>query len=258
MRIGVISDVYGNLPALEAAWAWLSGEGAELVVCLGDLVGYGALPEETVCFVRDHGIETVQGNWDRAVARGRESAGDAFDNPYWRKLAGESLQWTRSRLSTGSIDYLRNLPGEVRYSIERSSILCVHGQPGNVSGRIEHDAGNEIFDMLLARSHCNVLLSGNTGTAALAVRRDGCLINPGSVGGGTYPSQASAAVIDSGGPGSIPVWWQRIPYDFDRYAALYTESGLPEIFLRCIRTGRDPRGNWHTDKTYWRQQWAVL
>ncbi len=256
MRIGLISDVYGNLPALEAAWTWLSGEGSELIVCLGDLVGYGPFPEEVVGFVRDHEIETVQGNWDRAAGRGRDDPGDRFENSRWRSLASESLRWTIDKLSESGAVFLRELPHELRFAIGRSEILCVHGLPGNVSGRVAADAGNDVFDVLLERNHCSLLLSGNTGVPAIAVRPFGCLVNPGSIGGGSYPSQATAAVLEAGDTGAVPVWWQRIEYDFERYERTYLESGLPEIFIRCFRTGRAPTGEWNTDDTIWRQRWA--
>jgi putative phosphoesterase len=256
VKIGLISEVYGNLPALEAAWTWLSSEGSELVICLGDLVGYGPFPEEVICFVREHGIETVQGNWDRAVGRGRDDSGDSFESSRWRSLAYEVLRWTIEKLTSSGADYLSGLPHELRFVVGRSRILCVHGLPGNVSGRVAAYAGNDVFDSLLERNHCDILLSGNTGVPAIAVRPSGYLVNPGSVGGGSCPSAATAAVLEAGDKAAVPVWWQRIEYDFEKYERTYLESGLPEIFLRCLRTGRAPTGEWITDDTVWRQRWA--
>jgi putative phosphoesterase len=256
VRIGLLSDIYGNLPALEAAWTWVCGEGPEAVVCLGDLVGYGPFPSEVVGFVRSHGIETVQGNWDRAAGRGRSDPGDEFTDPTWRKLARESLAWTVSALGSDDARFLRELPTELRFRAERSDLLCVHGLPGNVSGRLGTEAAGDVLDSLLRRNGCSVLASGNTGRPAVAVRPGGCMVNPGSVGGGTYPSAASAAVIEAGGRGGVPVWWQRIEYDFEGYERAYLGAGLPGIFLRCFRTGRAPTGEWMTDDTRWRQRWA--
>ena len=255
MRLGLLSDVYGNLPALESAWKWLSGEGADLVVCLGDLVGYGPFPDEVVGFVRSHGIETVQGNWDRAAGRGRTDPGDSFVQGSWKQLAQRSLAWTVQELGRDSAAYLRELPEELRYSVGPSALLCVHGIPGNVSGRIPAEAAGEVYDMMLQRNRCTVLLSGNTGLPSLTIRPQGCLVNPGSVGGGTYPSMASAVLIEAGEP-SVPVMWQRIGYDWDLYEKAYIEAGLPEVFLKCFRTGRAPTGEWNTDDTIWRQRWA--
>jgi putative phosphoesterase len=255
VRIGFVSDVYGNLPALESAWRWLSGEGPDIVVCLGDLVGYGPFPREVLGFVRNHGIETVQGNWDRAAGRRRKDPGDRFLQGSWIHQARESLAWTVDRIGEDGASFLRELPAELRFSVGRSSLLCVHGLPGNVSGRVPAKAAGEVFDMLLERNGCNVLLSGNTGLPAVSVRPAGSLANPGSVGGGSYPSMASAAVIEAG-ERHTPVWWQRIEYDWDRYEKEYIDSGLPEIFLRCFRNGRAPTGEWITEDTVWRQRWA--
>jgi predicted phosphodiesterase len=206
-------------------------------------------------FIRNHGIESVQGNWDRAAGRGRDDPGDRFLQGSWTALARESLAWTSGELDRDGKMFLRDLPGELRFSIGRSLVLCVHGMPGNVAGRIPADAGEDVSDTLLERNHCNLMLSGNTGVPAVASRPSGCLVNPGSVGGGSYPSAASAAVVEAGDL-VVPVWWQRVEYDWDRYETAYKEAGLPEIFLRCFRTGRAPTGEWITDDTIWRQRWA--
>lgn len=67
MRLAVLSDIHGNLHALEAAWADLQTQAPDDVICLGDLVGYGAFPNEVIDFVRGHDVPVIMGNYDEGV-----------------------------------------------------------------------------------------------------------------------------------------------------------------------------------------------
>ncbi|NLP05213.1 metallophosphoesterase family protein [Candidatus Fermentibacteria bacterium] len=281
MRIGILADVHGNLQGLEAAWRALAAEGADLVLNLGDLVQYGPHPEECVAFAMEHRIESVQGNCDRAAARHRRDTGDEFENIHWRRLAGRVLEWTSGRLSGRSGSWLRRLPGEMRFEVERVRILAVHGLPGRISvglpdgsalgaedmlaeeARAERDGLTRSFDLLdvydhlLEESRADLLLLGHTHSQALIWRPSGLIVNPGSVGGGTLPSAGTAALADIGNRRDISVSWIRFAFDGAAYARDCRAAGIPELFSRCILLGRDQRGAWHTPDTLLRQRWAL-
>jgi len=71
VKLGLISDVHGDPVALELAWAHLTVLGADRIVCAGDVVGYGPLPDRVVSFLETHQIASVRGNHDRwALERG--------------------------------------------------------------------------------------------------------------------------------------------------------------------------------------------
>src|SRR5688572_30513028 len=103
MRLGVIADIHGNLHALEAAFATLNREGVDGYVCLGDLVGYGAFPNECVERVAETGAVCVAGNHD-LIALGR------LPDDQCIPLARHSLEWTSRQLTPASRDYLSRLP----------------------------------------------------------------------------------------------------------------------------------------------------
>lgn len=281
MRIGVLADVHGNLQGLEAAWRALVGEGADLVLNLGDLVQYGPHPEECVAFAMEHGIESIQGNCDRAAARRRRDTGDEFENVHWRRLAGQVLDWTSEHLSGRSGCWLRRLPGEKRLEIERVRVLAVHGLPGRISVglpggsalgledmmaeevRAERDGLSRSFDLLdvydhlLRESRADILLLGHTHSQTLVWRPSGLIVNPGSVGGGTLPSAGTAALLDVGNRRDISVSWIRFPFDCNAYARDCRAAGIPDLFSKCVELGRDQRGTWHTLDTLSRQRWAL-
>src|SRR5829696_8678920 len=64
MRIGILSDIHGNLPALEAVLGHIKSSQLDAFYCLGDLVGYAAFPNEVVERIRSEGIPTIMGNYD--------------------------------------------------------------------------------------------------------------------------------------------------------------------------------------------------
>jgi putative phosphoesterase len=258
LRIGLLSDVHGNLPGLEAAWRALAEYAPDMTVCLGDLVQYGPFPGPVVSFVRSHGIETVQGNCDRAVGRRRRDCGDVFENPHWRKLAGEYLEWTSDNLSSDEAVFLRNLPDELRFVIDRQPVLFVHGLPGRPSEGLPGATAHEVYDLLLERNGCGVFACGHTHEHMVVRRPGGVLVNPGSVGAGSSPCGGTFAVVDTAQGAETSVDIVEFTYDIRALKAAYEENGLPELFFHCSRLGRDPRGKWHTEDPYFRQEWATL
>ena len=70
MKIAILSDIHSNIHALEAVWKDINYVQPDEIYCLGDLVGYGAYPNDTIDFVRKNNIPTVMGNYDDAVDSG--------------------------------------------------------------------------------------------------------------------------------------------------------------------------------------------
>jgi diadenosine tetraphosphatase ApaH/serine/threonine PP2A family protein phosphatase len=118
MRLGIVSDIHGNLEALETVLADLDRRGVDDLVCLGDFVGYGASPNECVDRLRPRISGAVVGNHD-AAAIGRLSLGD------FNSDAATAARWTEQALSPETRAYLESLP----YTIERGAALLVHASP---------------------------------------------------------------------------------------------------------------------------------
>src|SRR4051812_39288747 len=94
MRVGLISDIHANLPALEAVLSDIDDQQVDAVYHLGDLVGYGPWPNETVALIRERGIAGVAGNYDSTVATNYTHCGCRYENPAQEALAHESFTWT--------------------------------------------------------------------------------------------------------------------------------------------------------------------
>jgi predicted phosphodiesterase len=119
MRVAVLSDVHGNIEALESVLAELERLGSiDKYVCLGDIVGYGADPDACCTRIRELCDVTLLGNHDAAGA-GR------MDYSYYYDAAREALDWCAERLSEENMAWLKSLP----YTARDGHILFSHGSP---------------------------------------------------------------------------------------------------------------------------------
>lgn len=114
-RTAVISDIHANLHALYAVMADYQCEQCDGVVCLGDVVGYNAYPQECVREIRALGCPVVKGNHDEEVVN--------LENTRMNPIARQAMEWTRSCLDEDSLTWLRRLPLQ---RIERSRFAMVH------------------------------------------------------------------------------------------------------------------------------------
>jgi diadenosine tetraphosphatase ApaH/serine/threonine PP2A family protein phosphatase len=118
MRIAILSDIHSNLEALTEVLGAIAREQPDRVICLGDVVGYGASANQCCALVRKHAAVTLLGNHDAAVS-GR------MDYSYYYDAARHALDWTAAKLERDHLEWLRGLPfthreGEVGFS---------HGSP---------------------------------------------------------------------------------------------------------------------------------
>jgi len=118
MRIGIISDIHSNLEALTAVLAVLEQRKPDRVMCLGDVVGYGASVNECCSLVRKTAEVTLLGNHDAAVA-GR------MDYSFYYDAARHALDWTASRIDPDHLEWLRSLP----YGHRIEHVGFTHGNP---------------------------------------------------------------------------------------------------------------------------------
>ncbi len=118
MRIGIISDIHSNLEALTQSLAALERHRPDRVICLGDVVGYGASVNECCELVRKVSEVTLLGNHDAAVS-GR------MDYSFYYDAARHALDWTASRIDPDHLEWLRSLPHLHRIE----GIQFTHGNP---------------------------------------------------------------------------------------------------------------------------------
>ncbi len=118
MRIAFIADVHGNLEALSAVRKSLSSQNPDRIIFLGDMVGYGASPNECIELIRSIAHDAIAGNHDRAAA-------GVYSPEGFNPNARAAIEWTRSQLTQPHKEYLASLPLKGRIA----DALYVHGTP---------------------------------------------------------------------------------------------------------------------------------
>lgn len=195
-KLALISDVHGNLPALEAVLSKLDEHSPDHWLCLGDVVGYGPFPSECVDLVRERSIPSVMGNHDAGVAG--ELSTKHFKDPN-RKL----ITLTQEKLNSDQLNWLKNLP----YIIvnNEQNWLAVHANPKAPEKWEYVDSAIKARNMLsnieqklcfVGHTHIPGIVSDQIGVMDF-IREHKYLINPGSVGqsrDGDF--RASCCVID--------------------------------------------------------------
>ena len=121
-RIAIISDIHGNLEALEAVFKAIEADGVEYVVHLGDLVGYNANPRECLQLLQQKHVISILGNHDYGVLEP-----DAAEN--FNVLAFQALTYSMRQLSEQDRRFLLNMP---RTEVLWDRFLLCHGTPENL------------------------------------------------------------------------------------------------------------------------------
>jgi len=175
MKLGLISDIHGDPVALEVAWSHLTVMGADRIVCAGDLVGYGPLPDRVVSFLRDHQVSSVRGNHDRwALERG----------------AGVRDEFGGGTPSVETLDYLRELPHDLLIAYQTTIAVIVHGSPRSDMEFVNPSSHpRKVLHGYLTDLSCDLLVVGHTHRPMWFRCPDGMVVNPGSV--------VSMPVVDS-------------------------------------------------------------
>lgn len=248
MRYAIVSDIHANLQAWNAVLIDIGSQKIDRILCLGDVIGYGPDPAETLRSVHANIHDFVLGNHDAAFCGKIDTA---FFNDHARHL----LDWTRGQLNRQALNFFRHLP----LSLTGPGFRCAHGsfdEPSRFDYVIEaQDAlasWQRVPEQLLFCGHTHVpciFVIGQSGTPHRLAPQDFTLepgkrflVNCGSVGQSRdEDTRASYLVYDDL---QKSIFWRRIPFDLDAFKAALERAGLAEsaawFLARDPRRGRPP------------------
>ena len=241
-RIALVSDVHGNAPAFRAVLDDIRSAHVDEIWCLGDLVGYGAEPDECVELAREACALCLAGNHDLVVT-GEIDIGD------FSSSAATAAEWTRDHISPTALEFLRTLhPVDTEHALG-----LFHASPRDPVWEyvLSTFQAEECFEIMGARvgavGHSHVALyfhdqgPGATGAQAAAgceldISNGRWLINPGGVGQPRDGDPRAAwLLLDTG---SWIAEWRRVEYPIDEAAEAIERAGLPVMLAERLYSGQ--------------------
>lgn len=243
MIYALISDIHGNLEALQAVLKYIQFHEKDIdkIICLGDIVGYGADPGECISITREISDIILAGNHDFAVC-GLTSIED------FNAYATEAVLWSRKNLNEEEINFLKGLPLTHQEKIADFAHSSLH-RPDSwryIFGKTDTFIDFQIMEkkiLFVGHTHVPVVFE-NAGVEVkrvdspeLSLNSDKkYIINPGSVGQPRDRNpKASFAIFDSEKSSLKTI---RIEYDIKKSQRKILEAGLPEILATRLDKGK--------------------
>jgi predicted phosphodiesterase len=232
MRVAFISDVHGNLGALEAVLADLERLEADRIVCLGDIC-FGPQAHECLRRIEELGCPVILGNWDCWSTEGFPPADDAVTTKLF-EIGG----WWAQSLTDEDRAFVRTFRPTLGMPVDgKPGLLCFHGSPRSFSDWIFATTPDEALEEMLDGVEAPVLVGGHTHLQML--RRLGLttIVNPGSVGQPFrqwWPKTIRVAhwaeygLVDADGR-RLQVDLRRVPFDVDALLRLVAQSDMPHL-----------------------------
>jgi diadenosine tetraphosphatase ApaH/serine/threonine PP2A family protein phosphatase len=243
MRYLLISDIHGNLEALQATLEAARKFEPYQLMCLGDVVGYGADPQPCIDLVGDKANLMLAGNHDLAVA-------GVIPTDEFNAIARQSIEWTRGQLNAEDKDLLGNLP--LQYV--DGDYCYTHASPldpmrfayirtlEDVADVFAHIGQRFCF---VGHTHLPVLVTMSRKTGRMEVQRDSkakldddarYFINVGSIGQPRDSNPDACAVLLDEEAGSLE--FIRIPYDISTSQGKILSNGLPSYLAERLVLAR--------------------
>ncbi len=232
MRYALVSDLHANEQAWKTVLLDIRSLRVDIVICLGDVVGYGPNPAEVLESAHANADYMVMGNHDAALC-GKIDA-DCFTD-----RARESLEWTRSRVNEAGLAFLGSRP----LSVAGDGFRCAHGEFGEAGlfryvfepedARASWDAVDEPLLFVGHTHQPGIFVLGKSGVPRAVPAQDfelepgkRFLVNVGSVGEQRDGDvRACYCIYDAG---AAAVYWRRLPYDLDAFRAAIHRAGRSE------------------------------
>jgi len=162
-KIAIISDIHGNLPALNAVIHDIKTVfQADFIYCLGDLTDGAPWNNEVVDIIRTLQIPTVMGNHDERIAFNYEVLSLKKHSVEEQQARLKTINQTKNTISDVNKAFLSKLVPDIRLNLGSVSCLLVHGGPGNNEEYIYEHTDDELFKRLFKQEDVNVIVAGHT------------------------------------------------------------------------------------------------
>lgn len=253
MRIAILADIHGNLPALEATLTDLEEQAPDAIYLAGDQVNRCPWNNEVMDLIVDHGWPAIAGNHDRVVG-----AINTPQNrpPFTNRSQFPILYWTQEQLTATHLNRIRQWPDDLQIAIDGlPTIRLFHGVPGNsFVGILPEDTDQQIHTVIEEIKE-SLIVCGHTHRPLNRSIAHWRIFNGGSVGipYNRNPDAQYLLLDGTKAEGWQPTWCS-VAYDHSPIPVAFENSGLraasgpvAEIHLRTVMNGEP----WISDFGYW-------
>lgn len=231
LRLALISDIHGNLPAFEAVLADISGRDISQLVCLGDVLASGPQPREVLARLKGLACPVVMGNTDEWML-----------NPTFEPIEredGEKIlalhRWGLAQLWEEDKAFIATFQPTVEINLPAGQrLLCYHGSPRSNTEIIRADTPESDLQLMFSGREATLMAGGHTHTPLLRRFQRAFLLNPGSVGLPYFlengqmhtPNWAEYAVVEANEKG-VNITFHRVSYDLKPLIAAVRDNHIP-------------------------------
>lgn len=231
MRVALLADIHGNLPALDTVLSDLSRETIDQIICLGDVAIFGPQPRAALARVRSLDCPVVMGNTDAWVLNPSPHPVPDEESAYFNALE----LWGAEQLAAEDRDFIRTFQSTVHLELgDGATLLGYHGSPDSFNDRIVATTPDDELAAMFAGQRATIMAGGHTHTPLVRRYQESLIVNPGSVGlpwvkfagSNVYPAWAEYAIIIVD-EGRVGVELRRTAYDLSALRTAVFESGMP-------------------------------
>ncbi len=225
-KVAVLSDVHGNLQAVQAIFEDAEKIGISQFLNAGDFIGFGANPNEVIEFLQSKNVFSVMGNFDLEVIE--KAKGESKE----KKIA---VQFADNQVTNTCKGYLSTLPKVLRLKIAGKSVLVTHGSPDSINEHLYSDTSEEKLKKIAEEAKADFIITGHSHEQYKRDINGVIFLNPGSVGRPSDGNPQTAYAIVKFNPFSVAL--KRLNYDVEAAADSMREKGLPESFSQMLLRG---------------------
>lgn len=237
-KIAVFSDIHSNIHALSAVLGDIERHDVDLIVCLGDLVGYGAFPNEVIETIRQRNIPTIRGNYDDGVGFGKPECGCAYKKPEEEERGQCSFEWTKAQVTERNKRYLASLIDGMTLEVHGKILWFVHGSPRRINEYLFEDRPDSALKRVLGERNVDALLFGHTHLPYDRVVEGMHFINTGSAGKPKDGDPRAAYALVTVTEDELRVEFLRVAYDVSAAAAAIRATELPHYFAEALEQAK--------------------
>ncbi len=238
-KIAIISDIHGNIPALQSVLEDINQRDIETIYCLGDIVGKGPESSHAVDIIREQCKYVIKGNWDDFITKPNELS---------------TIKWHQAQLTNNQKQYLDELPFSTEFFMSGRFIRLFHASPRSVYERIQPwDSieqrlslfeNSNMTENIVGERTPDVICYGDIHNAYIQNFEGKTLCNVGSVGNPLEITQSSYVILEGSyndrEASSFSIQFIRVPYDIDLSIELAKKANMPDIepYIKELKTAR--------------------